>query len=111
MKNKLAQPIAGRRIPIKRGRRPAPHLIGEHGIVRIQLDIPQRDWVSLEKLMQRVGFTTRKELFMNALTLFGWGVNEASAGRELGSLDRKNNAFNRVFLPGVGYERLNETRE
>lgn len=71
--------------------------------VRVQLDLNPQQMAFVNALMADGGFDTRKDLFNNAVTLFGWAVQEARHGHVIGALDRNTKEFTVVNMPVLSY--------
>jgi hypothetical protein len=78
--------------------------------VRVQLDLNPQQMAFVTQLMASGGFDTRKDLFNNAVTLFGWAFREAQHGHVIGSLDRKTQAFTVVNMPVLAFAAQNTTQ-
>ncbi|MCP4745405.1 MAG: hypothetical protein GY874_04575 [Desulfobacteraceae bacterium] len=67
---------------------------------RIQIDIPDRNFVELEKLMAEYGIGTKKELFNISLNLLKWAIKEKSEHKRIiASVDEKKDTYKEVILP------------
>lgn len=69
------------------------------GAVRVQLDLSAERVAQLDRLVGEAGFSTRKELFNNALALLQWAVKEARRGRTIASVDEANDRFTELNMP------------
>ena len=49
--------------------------------------------------MREAGIDTKKELVLNALTLFTWGLRETKEGRKIAAMDEKKKTYYEVLLP------------
>jgi hypothetical protein len=72
-------------------------------VVRIQLDLPQRQVKELESLMALTGVATRKDFFNGALSLLAWAIREKEKGRIITSLDESTNKYREVIMPMLDY--------
>jgi len=70
-------------------------------MVRIQLDLPDEQVAELDELMRETKMRTRKDLFNNALTLFGWAVKEKKAGRLIASIDESQEVVKELLMPAL----------
>jgi hypothetical protein len=68
-------------------------------MIRIQLELPEEQVQSLDKLMETINLRTRKDLFNNALTLLEWAVKEKSAGRTIASIDDESKRIKELLMP------------
>lgn len=69
------------------------------GVTRVQLDLPVERVEQLDRLAGEAGFSTRKDLFNNALALLQWAVKEARRGRAIASVDEANDRFTELNMP------------
>ena len=53
----------------------------------------------IKRLMKEANVRTLKDYLNNALTLLEWAIEEAKAGREIGSIDEKSQSYKIVVLP------------
>ena len=70
-------------------------------MLRIQLDLPDDQVAQLDELMAETKLRTRKELFNNALTLFGWAVKEKRAGRVIAAIDQSQDIVKELLMPAL----------
>ena len=70
-------------------------------MVRIQLELPDEQVAELDELMRETRMRTRKDLFNNALTLFGWAVKEKKAGRLIASVDESQEVIKELLMPAL----------
>ena len=70
-------------------------------MVRIQLDLPDEQVAELDELMRETKMRTRKDLFNNALTLFGWAIKEKKAGRLIASIDESQEVIKELLMPAL----------
>jgi len=68
-------------------------------ITRVQLDLPAERVAQLDRLADEAGFSTRKDLFNNALALLQWAVKETRRGRAIASVDEKAERFTELNMP------------
>lgn len=69
------------------------------GVTRVQLDLSTERVDQLDRLVGEAGFSTRKDLFNNALALLQWAVKEARRGRAIASVDEANDRFTELNMP------------
>ena len=50
-------------------------------------------------MMEMTGIQTYKQLLEYAVTLFEWSVELTAGGCVVGSLDKKTNAFQKLYFP------------
>lgn len=72
-------------------------------VTRVQLDMPTARVEALDALVAEAGFSTRKELFANALTLLEWAAREARRGRAIGSVDDDNARLTELQMPFLNH--------
>ena len=68
-------------------------------VVRIQLDLPQRQVRELESLMALTGVATRKDFFNGALSLMVWAIRERQKGRIIASIDETTDRYKEIIMP------------
>lgn len=66
---------------------------------RVQLDLPTKRVEQLDRLLSEAGFSTRKDLFNNAIALLSWAVKEARRGRTIASVDERTERFTELNMP------------
>lgn len=69
------------------------------GVTRVQLDLSTERVDQLDRLVSEAGFSTRKDLFNNALALLQWVVKETRRGRAIASVDEANDRFTELNMP------------
>ena len=69
--------------------------------MRIQFDIDDRIIADLERMMRKVGVSTKRELFNLAISLFEWAANERTKGRMIASVDPETERYQQVILPAL----------
>ena len=74
----------------------AESVIGE---MRIQFEMNEASWKDLERLMEKAGVTTKRELFNNALSLFEWAAKERMSGRIIASVDASAEKYKEIVVP------------
>ena len=68
---------------------------------RLQIDVTDQKLKAIDSLMEVCGFTTKKDLFNNALTLFQWAVEERRLGHEIASIDKASNNYRELRMPAL----------
>jgi hypothetical protein len=68
---------------------------------RLQIDVTDNKVKTMEKLMEACGFSTKKDLFNNALTLFQWAVNEKSQGNAIASINADHTNYRELQMPAL----------
>lgn len=68
-------------------------------VTRVQLDLPAERVAQLDRLVEEAGFSTRKDLFNNALALLQWAVKEARRGRAIASVDEATDRLTELNMP------------
>lgn len=66
---------------------------------RVQLDFNEEFFEELELLQKETNFSTRKELFDNAFTLFQWALDEVKKGNKVGSFNDGEDDFTEIMMP------------
>ena len=66
---------------------------------RMQYEVDEVGHRLLENIKTRASIATTKDLFGYATTLFIWAVEEAEAGRMVGTFDEKDNKFRFFQMP------------
>jgi hypothetical protein len=66
---------------------------------RIQIDISEEQLSELETLMGECGFSTKKELFDNAIALLKWATKKAKKGLVVASINEKDKQYNELKMP------------
>ena len=68
---------------------------------RLQIDIKEQKVKVIEELMDECGFSTKKDLFNNALTLFQWAVGEKKQGHTIASIDERTKKYRELQMPAL----------
>jgi hypothetical protein len=79
-------------------------------ITRIQIELSDENLSRYEKLMEKCGVRTKKDLINNALTLLEWAIRERENGRVIASVDEKTEKYKEVLLPIFASIPLNDER-
>ncbi|MAG12260.1 hypothetical protein CL630_00400 [bacterium] len=74
-------------------------------IATIEIKIHEDKLRKLESAMQECEIREKNDLVDNALTLFLWAVSVRKDGREIASIDAKENVFNVLNLPALSIVR------
>jgi hypothetical protein len=69
--------------------------------MRIQFELPEERVKALEAMMREAQIPTRKDLFINALTLFDWAIKESSAGRTIASVNNDITDYKQFLIPAL----------
>lgn len=67
--------------------------------IRIQFDLTPEQHANLEELTGVTQSPTKKDFFVNAITLLGWAVKERQAGRKIMSVDEGTGAQKELVMP------------
>jgi hypothetical protein len=68
-------------------------------MARIQFELTEGQLKELERLMERSGVRTKKDLLNNALTILEWALNEKGAGRIIASVDEEHDRYKELVMP------------
>ena len=71
--------------------------------MRFQLDLDNQGEALVDRLEQRTGVRTHRELFNNALTLLDWATAQAYQGRTVASVDRHARESKELVMPVLRY--------
>jgi hypothetical protein len=66
---------------------------------RIQIEFSDERISQIEKLMEKCGIRTKKDLINNALTLLEWAARERESRRIIASIDESEDKYKEVLLP------------
>ncbi len=66
---------------------------------RFQMDVTERELAEIDQIATFAGMKTKKELILNALTLYRWAANELLYGRVVGSMDQSGNKVKQLEMP------------
>ena len=69
---------------------------------RMQFELTANQVKDIENLMEKLGITTKRELFNNALAILEWACDERSNDRTVGSLDEKSKSYKELYMPIFG---------
>jgi hypothetical protein len=69
--------------------------------IRFNLEFPEDYKNIVADLMGKTNLRTQKDLFENALALFGWAVKEVSRGRVIASLDEEAKTYGELHMPAL----------
>lgn len=70
-------------------------------MVRLQLDINERQLKELESLMQECDIRTKKDLFNNAITLLKWAVNKRKSGYQIVAVNSDTDNYIELEMPAL----------
>lgn len=68
---------------------------------RLEVNLTADELDSIERLMSLCGFRTKKDLILNAVTLFRWAAKETLFGRLVGSIDEASGAMRYLEMPAL----------
>ena len=68
---------------------------------RFQIDLTVEELGSIERLGALAGLRTKKEVILNAITLFRWAAKEVLLGREICSVDEKTQSIKQLEIPAL----------
>ena len=68
---------------------------------RFQVDLSEEELNSIERLGSLAGLRTKKEVILNAITLFRWAAKEIMYGRTICSIDEKTQVVKQLELPAL----------
>ena len=70
-------------------------------IQRFQIDLTDDELNSIDRLGTLAGLRTKKEVILNAITLFRWAAKEIMYGRTICSVDEKTQIVRQLELPAL----------
>ena len=69
--------------------------------MRLQIDtVPALDKL-MDELTELGGFSSKKDLFNNVLTILGWALKEAAKGRMIASVDEAGGSYKELQMPAL----------
>lgn len=68
-------------------------------LVRLQVLLTQKQLRDLDDLQTRCGFSTRKEMLINALSLLDWALREKQNGACIFSINRQDKSYKELLMP------------
>lgn len=68
---------------------------------RFQMDLSSADMELINRLATLAGLKTKKELLMNAVTLFKWAAQEAMYGRTVCTVSESDGKIRQLELPAL----------
>ena len=68
---------------------------------RFQVDLSEDELNSIERLGSLAGLRTKKDVILNAITLFRWAAKEIMYGRTICSIDEKTQVVKQLELPAL----------
>jgi len=68
---------------------------------RFQVDLSEDELTSIERLGSLAGLRTKKDVILNAITLFRWAAKEIMYGRTICSIDEKTQVVKQLELPAL----------
>ena len=76
---------------------------------RFQIDLTKDELDAIERLGNLAALRTKKEVILNALTLFRWAAKEILYGRTICSIDERTQAVKQLEIPALSA--IYETRD
>lgn len=76
-----------------------------HDFKRLQFDMTEDRLILFDKMVVDCGLRTRKDLFDYAMTLLKWAIEEAKAGNQVASFDRKTTSVELLKVPILDHVR------
>lgn len=70
-------------------------------MARIQFEVPEGSVVAMDELQERLGLSTRKDLFNNAITLLDWAAEQRRVGRSIASIDKNGGVYRELIMPSL----------
>lgn len=67
--------------------------------MRLQFDVTPERAKELDLLMRKCGVESRKDLFNNALTLLEWAIGEVENGKEIASVNEREQKYRILQMP------------
>ncbi len=71
------------------------------GLSRFQLDLTTDELNSIERWSSMAGFRTKKELLINAFTLFRWAAQQVLRGRSICAVDESTGEVRHLEMPAL----------
>ena len=68
---------------------------------RFQMDLSRSDLELIDRLATLAGMKTKKELLMNAVTLFKWAAQESLYDRSVCSISNSDGRIRQLELPAI----------
>ena len=69
-------------------------------VKRLQIELSSQELEWVEQLMYKASLIrTKRELVLNAISLFRWAVRERHLGRQIGAIDPKDSTFKELTFP------------
>ena len=68
---------------------------------RFQIDLTDEELNSIDRLGSLAGIRTKKDVVLNAITIFRWAAKEALMGRSICSIDETNQTVRQLELPAL----------
>ena len=78
-------------------------------MMRLQIDMSDRDAKRLDELVVRSESRSRREVVMSAMALLSWAISEVEKGNDFGSYDFSENRFVKLTMPV--FEEVSSTRK
>lgn len=68
-------------------------------MTRIQIELTDEEYEHIENLMEKCGFTKKKDYFNTALSLLEWALDEVAEGNQVVSYNEDSHRIREVLLP------------
>jgi hypothetical protein len=68
---------------------------------RFQMDLTPDELDSIERWSAFAGFRTKRDFFLNALTLFQWAAKQVMLGRSICAIDEATGEVRHLEMPGL----------
>lgn len=69
--------------------------------MRIQFKVSEQQGAEINKLMERTGSTTRRELLTSALAVLRWVVDEKHNGNSISSISKDGSVHKELAMPVI----------
>jgi hypothetical protein len=67
--------------------------------IRVQLDLSEEEIVRVNRIMDHQNVRTRKEVFLSALFVLEWVINESATGRVICSVGEDEKKQKQLVMP------------
>jgi len=71
------------------------------GLARFQLDMTPEELSAVERWSSLAGFRTKKELLLNAFTLFKWAAQQVMLGRTICAINEATGEVRHLEMPAL----------
>jgi hypothetical protein len=68
-------------------------------MVRVTIELAPEKQQEIEDLLSECGFSDKKDLINNAITMLGWAVKSLKSGCKVGTIDEENRQYTELQMP------------